>query len=174
MRVLVIGAGKAVKEELARVDRADFDKVLSVNRAALLFAPVDVHLSLHPQEWAQRKVAWFVSFCGYRKAGKEWVDEIFDYQWPEYPANSGSSGLYAVKYAMERLGAAEVVLAGVGMDTTPHVYDNRAWKQAERFRHTWEKVAPRLTGRVTSLGGWTAQLLGQPKNQPGDGHRQSI
>lgn len=164
MRCLVIGAGQNVEAELAQVNRADFDKVLSVNKAALLYGPVDYHLSLHPSLWAKKKVAWFVAHQSFRAPdGSDLVDEVFDYQWPEYPASSGSSGLYAVKYALERLHADEIVLAGVGMDNAPHVYNNQNWKQAVRFRHTWEKVASRLTGTVTSLGGWTAQLLGQPK-----------
>lgn len=164
MRVLVIGAGQNVNSELATINRGDFDKVVSMNRAAIDYAPVDIHVSLHPNLWASKKVAWFVAHqSSFGPDGVDRVDEIFDYEWPECLGNSGSSGLYAIKYALERMGATEIVLAGVGMDSSPHVYNNVAWKQAERFRHTWEEVAPRLIGTVTSLGGWTAELLGKPK-----------
>lgn len=165
MRCLVIGGGPEVNEHLSRVNRADFDKVLSMNKTAILYQPVDYHVSLHPNKWAKEKVAWFVAHQScHAPDGTDLVDEVFPYQWPEYPSNSGSSGLYAVKYALERLNADEVVLAGVGIDKAPHVYNNEPWKQATNFQHTWVSVFPRLTGRVTSLGGWTAELLGQPQD----------
>lgn len=159
MKVLVIGCGQNVRSELDQIDRADFDKVIGVNRAAELFGPVDIHISLHPAIYAKKKQAYFVSFVP-----MPGVDEVFDYVWPEAKSDdghrSGSSGLYAVKYALERLDCQQVVLAGVGMDSAPHVYNNCAWKQAEGFRHTWEKVYPRLAGKVVSLGGFTRELLG--------------
>lgn len=158
MRCLIIGCGQPVESELARINRADFDVVIGVNKAAIRYGPVDYHVSLHPNMYLKHKQATFVSFT--QIPG---VDIVLDYLWPHAGGNSGSSGLFAVKFALERLHADQVVLAGVGMDTAPHVYNNQPWKQAERFRHTWETVASRLTGKVTSLGGWTAQLLGQPE-----------
>lgn len=153
MRVLVIGSGANVAAELATVDRASFDKVIGVNRAAIHFGPVDIHCSLHPREYSPIKAAYLVSHEKQRG-----VDEVFPCLW--WPGgNSGSSGLYAVKYALEKLGATAVVLAGVGMDEGPHFYNPSAWHQAKRFQRTWAAVAPLLRGKVTSLGGWTAELL---------------
>lgn len=156
MKVLVIGSGNNVEEELSMIDRGDFDKIIGVNKAAILFGPVDIHVSLHPDVYAKLKQGYFVSFVQIQG-----VDEVFDYVWPNSDGKSGSSGLYAVKYALERLHADSVVLAGVGMDTSPHVYNNCNWRQAEVFRHTWGEVASRLIGKVTSLGGYTAELLGK-------------
>lgn len=156
MKVLVIGSGHNVKAELAMIDRDGFDKVIGVNRAAELFGPVDIHISLHPDKFAKNKQAHFVSFT--QMPG---VDEVLDYVWPDTKGKSGSSGLYAVKYAIERLQADLVVLAGVGMDTAPHVYNNCNWKQAEILRTTWAEVRSRLIGKVVSLGGYTAELLGK-------------
>jgi hypothetical protein len=67
--------------------------------------------------------------------------------------------LFAVKYALEKLKADEIVLAGVGMDAGPHYYNPSAWHDAQKFQRTWEQVADKLRGKVTSLGGWTAELL---------------
>lgn len=156
MRVLVIGAGESVKAELAMVDRSSFDRVIGVNRAAIELGPVDVHVSLHPREFAQIKAGYFVSHEKHRG-----VDEVFKCEW-RIGGNSGSSGLYAVKYALERLGADEIILAGVGMDSGPHYYTKSDWPQALKFQRTWIEVAPQLRGKVKSLGGWTAQLLNGP------------
>lgn len=156
MRVLIIGSGAKVESELAQINRADFDAVIGVNRAARLYPPVDIHISLHPHTYAERKIAHFVAHMDLPG-----VDEVFDYQWPGCQT-SGSSGLYAVKYALERLHADAVVLCGVGMEVEPHIYTSNDWQGANRYREAWEVVEPILRGRVTSMGGWTAQLLGQP------------
>lgn len=165
MRVLVIGSGVAVRSELAMVNRADFDTVIGVNRAAVEFRPVDIHCSLHPRDFAPIKAAYMVSHADYRG-----VDEIFDCLW-RVGGTSGSSGLYAVKYALERLGADHIVLAGVGMDEGPHFYNPSKWHQATRFQREWVHVLPKIRGKVTSLGGWTAELLngGQPLNRRATG-----
>ena len=154
MRVLVIGSGAAVERELSTIDRAAFDKIIGVNRAAVLYGPVDIHCSLHPREYAQVKAGWFVSHDDSVRG----VDEVFPCLWRP-GGNSGSSGLYAVKYALGRLEADEVILAGVGMDYGPHIYNPSNWPQAPEFQRTWIEEADKLRGRVRSLGGWTAQLL---------------
>lgn len=160
MNVLIIGSGGNVEFELETINRADFDKVIAVNRAARLFGPVDYHVSLHPERFAARKQAHFVAP---RQDRYRLVDEVFSWKWPEFEGNSGSSGLYAVKYALERLDAHSVVLAGVGMDIAPHVYNSRDWKAAADHRITWTKVAKRIAPKVTSLGGWTKELLERHK-----------
>lgn len=154
MQVLVIGAGERVVVELASVDRGGFDVVIGVNQAAIMYRPVDIHMTLHPERFARRKIARMVSHRDYPG-----VDEVFDYAWRP-GGRSGSSGLFAVKYALEKLQADSIVLAGIGMDGK-HVYSSVQWPQADGFRKTWLEVAPRLRGRVHSLGGWTATLLNE-------------
>lgn len=158
----MIGSGANVERELVMVDRADFDVVLGVNRAAMLYGPVDYHVSLHPEQYAPVKVAPLVA---HRKARH--VDIVHDCLWRR-GGNSGSSGLFAVKFALERLGASCVTLAGVGMDYAPHVYNALDWPQAEMFQRTWREVAPQLRGNVVSLGGWTAELLSEDHDGTGN------
>lgn len=152
MKVLIIGSGHNVENELAMIDRADFDCVIGVNKGALLYGPVDFHVTLHPEIYGKKKAAYLVSWR--RMQG---VDEVVDFKWPGCQS-SGSSGLYAVKFALEILGAEHVTLAGIGLDG-PHIYTRHDWAQAEHFRRTWRKVLPNIKGRVTSLGGWTKELL---------------
>lgn len=154
MRVLVIGSGENVVSELAQINRSGFDKVIGVNRAAIDHGPVDIHCSLHPREYGKIKAAYLVSHQEHRG-----VDEVFPCQW-RVGGSSGSSGLYAVKYALQALGADQIVLAGIGM-TGPHYYTNSDWAQSAIFQQTWKEVLPILKGRVTSLGGWTAELLNE-------------
>lgn len=152
MKVLAIGSGHRVRAELARIDRAAFDVVIGVNRAAIEFGPVDWHCTLHPREYAPIKAARLVSHL--QMPG---VDRIFPAHWRHGQSSSGSSGLYAVRWALQ-IGAGAVTLAGIGMDG--HHFDKAAeWSDAERFRRMWVELAPDLRGIVTSLGGWTAELL---------------
>lgn len=155
MRVLVIGSSASARADLSRIDRKDYQLIIGVNQAANEFGPVDVHITLHPEEFAKCKAAHLVSY-------KPWplVDEVFDWRWPSLKANSGSSGLYAVKYALQRK-ATHVTLAGVSMDEQPH-FDGRPFKMWNNYRPAWKANLPALKGKVFSLSGWTAQLLGEP------------
>lgn len=152
MSVLVIGSGHGVEKELAQIDRESFDTIIGVNRAAILYGPVDIHCSLHPEDFARVKAGHFVSHREYPG-----VDEVFPCLWRK-GGNSGSSGLYAVKYALRVLDSQDITLAGVGMEG-PHIYNPSDWAAARIFQKTWVEVADELRGKVTSLGGWTARLL---------------
>lgn len=153
LRVLVIGSGEPVEKELEQVNRDSFDYIIAVNRAAIAHGPIDIHATLHPRDFAPIKAGYMVSHAKHRG-----VDEVFPCLW-RTGGNAGSSGLYAVKYALQRLDATDIVLAGVGMDEAPHFYNPSDWHDAKRFQTTWIEVAPQLRGIVKSLGGWTKQLL---------------
>lgn len=158
MRVLIIGSSASVRADLGRIQRSDFDSVIGVNQAAIEFGPVDFHITLHPDQFAYRKAGRMVSY-----RNELGVDEVFDWRWPQIKNNSGSSGLYAVKYALDRLNADYIVLAGIGMDESPH-FDGRPWKDFSRYRKAWPAVLPAIKGKVYSLSGWTAKLLGEPND----------
>jgi len=82
---------------------------------------------------------------------------------------AGTSSLYAVRVALS-LGYPRIVLAGIPMDNSgrffdppwatyiwPHEVDRGPWELANK--HEFE-------GRVTSVSGWTAQLLGESEGGP--------
>lgn len=74
----------------------------------------------------------------------------------------GSSGLLCVKLAID-LGCSHIVLAGVPMlKTARHYDDDRHWIEARQYWPAWERRVPEMAGRVRSLSGWTAKLLGMP------------
>jgi hypothetical protein len=162
-RILIIGSGPNAAEEVERArttasgNRRFWDITVGVNYAAERYGPVDVQCTIHPKLFAgNRKLApYLVSTVGVRGC-----DEILHWNWPGCD-NSGSGGLYAVKWALNQ-DPDQVVLAGVGIDLAPHDTGGRVWEDAARFRPTWEYVKPQLEGVVTSMGGWTRELLGAP------------
>lgn len=151
-RALVIGSGDRVRAELAKVNRDDFDVIIGVNQAAIDFGPVDYHVTLHGAEYAPKKVATLVTQRKHRDA-----DIVTPYAFRK-GGKSGSSGLFGVKFALVDLECDEVVLAGVGMDFAPHYNRPDLWKP-QGFRQAWIEALPHMKGRVTSLGGWTAEIL---------------
>lgn len=77
----------------------------------------------------------------------------------------GTSALYAVEIALA-LGAGRIVLAGCPMDDGPHYYgppgESPLGPWLELYRQGWMAALPEIKGRVTSLSGWTRDLLGSP------------
>lgn len=155
MKVLVIGSGYTVERDLAQVDRSAFDKVIGVNAAAAAYGPVDVHVTLHPEKYAEKKAAYLVTNRPYRNANAH-----LSCLWTR-GGNSGSSSLFAVKYALEVLKADYVLLAGVPMEGA-HFNRPSNWDAAKIFRKTWKEQVGQLKGKVYSLSGWTARLLNGP------------
>lgn len=154
MKVLVIGSAQCVEDDLAQVDREDFDIVIGVNEAAYHYGPVDYHVTLHPEKFAKTKQARMVANKKHRG-----VDEVLSSLWDRKGGNSGSSGLFAVKFSIEKLKARKVVLAGVPIVPIPHFNDDQDWIGAVNFRGAWIDALPQIKGKVTSLSGWTAELL---------------
>jgi hypothetical protein len=75
---------------------------------------------------------------------------------------SASSGGYAAKVALDD-GFDRVVLAGVPMETgASHFTRAKPWLQRDSFTIGFEKSVPFFAGRVRSISGWTAEILGRP------------
>lgn len=152
MHILCIGSGPTTAADIASA-AGPFDRVIATNCAATRHR-ADIQISLHPHKFAREKSApWFVSF--HQIPG---VDEVFPWTWHGLD-RAGSSGLFAVGYALCRLNASHVTLAGIGLDVAPHEWGGPDWIAAMKFRQTWCAALPLLKGRVTSMSGWTRQLL---------------
>lgn len=177
MKTLIIGSGNSVLQDLARVNMDDFDYVIAVNKAITLFPRVTHWITLHPENlpsWESLLDEPLAEDCvvvsfdrSKNKVGNRIVyeiDEAFDYLF-EGQANSGSSGLYAVKYALERLNSTSVVLAGVPMDPKMcHYSEDEVWIEGESFWNTWVAIGGLLRDSgVRSLSGRTMELLGAPE-----------
>lgn len=90
------------------------------------------------------------------------LTDVFDYKWPEQHG-SGSSGLFAVRIALE-LGYNRIALCGVPMQSAEAHYwqKSRAWEIGERYQRDWEATKHRFENQVRSMSGWTRDLLGPP------------
>ncbi len=167
---LVLGGGPSVWKDVdAAKALGSFDHAVAVNDMIADYAgPLEAACSLHPSKllaWRSKREARGYPPAKAYIAHQEdnGVDRVEPYRWPEMNT-SGSSGLYAVKIAME-LGFDRIVLCGVSLTTDGHYFDSKAWKQrlVESYRAAWLSVMQvHLIGKVKSFSGWTAEQLGIP------------
>jgi hypothetical protein len=75
---------------------------------------------------------------------------------------SGSSGLFAVKVALEQ-GFNGIVLTGVPMkEDAGHFVRKHDWPSASNFRNGWVHHEKDIKQFVRSMSGWTRELFGEP------------
>lgn len=152
---LVIGSAATVTADLAAWgDRPA--QAIAVNRAIRSY-PGDLWAgaTLHPElaaEFARPGVRLFAP------EAMEGVTDLF----PKRDMLNGTSALYAVRIALGH-GARRVVVAGCPLDGGAYCDDRppmRRW--LNQYRTAWQYARRELAGRVWSLSGWTAGLLGTP------------
>lgn len=175
IRALIIGRAAGVWDEVERARAlAHFDLTIVVGRAAVDYpGEIDHWVSWHAdlfQVWmplrakagaAPAKRLWSGVHPGGRlPAGRR----ALPYPVVYLKSEGGSSGFLAVQVAMEPINAAnKIVLAGIPMDPSRSHYDQPGdWRDAIPYRKVWEQYADQLRGRVKSMSGWTAKLLGEP------------
>ena len=163
---VVLGGAAGGWDELSRASQiAPVRYLVAVNDAACHYpGKLDAFVTLHPEKlsgWlgARRTAGLPEPACVIGHVPHELVTEVVDYQWPGQ-TGSGSSGLFAAKIALERTNL-PVVLCGVPMEASrAHFFNDQPWSDVEQFRAAWEWARPRL-GRMRSMSGWTAELLGE-------------
>lgn len=138
--------------------------VVAANLAGIHWpGKLDAHVTLHPDQlesWrAQRKgpAAARIFAPSGRKTPK-WA-EIAEERWP------GSSGLYAAQVALFDLGASGAILCGIPMDSAAGHFDRppgARWEAVGDYRAAFAAALPEIGGRIRSMGGWTADLFGEP------------
>ena len=151
---------------------ADFDAALKLFQPDLLIAcnhagrdhpdRIDHWATMHPElfpKWIEARGA-----AGLPPAGQLWhaKHRISTVDSQPLQCWGGSSGLLCVTLACD-LGCAKIVLAGVPMRQNACHYDNRRiWTEARQYWPAWEASVAKMAGRVRSMSGWTAELLGRP------------
>lgn len=167
MIALVLGGAPSVWSDLERAQAltAGLDTVIvATNYAGLLFeGDLDAWATLHPElfagwraERAENGLNTDYRAITHRKHGGLVGAEVHPLGW------SGSSGLYAAQVAVEVLGAASVILCGVPMEREAgHIVVAGEWTLVEKYKPAW--LAAKEAGlNVRSMGGWTADLFGEP------------
>lgn len=158
----VLGGAAGGLDELASVPH---DAVIAVNDAAAEYrGPLFAFVTLHPEKlplWLAKRRALGLPDPDEVIAHEPhpMVTRVADYRFPGMNA-SGSSGLFAVKIALDWFD--DVVLCGVPMDPVRTHYAESSFRNdAGSFLDAWQIAKPHLT-RVRSCSGWTAELLGRP------------
>lgn len=137
------------------------DAVMVINDMIPLWpASIDYVVSLHPEKlshWLKERKRKQSA-----KTGETWSNHrLHDVVKRTTPDWAGSSGLLAVKIAMEEKfdGA---ILAGVPMSPVKHFTRNVDWTAAMAFRNGWNAHRQEILPFARSMSGWTRELLGGP------------
>lgn len=167
-RAIVIGRAANVWDELRAVQlMAHFDFVVAVNVSGVDYkGPIRHWVTFHVldlDKWVKRRQA-----NGYPDAEHYWTTPSQKKlhartRCPMEYINmeGGSSGFIAMCVALRE--AERVVLVGIPMQAQAGQYDtDKQWKEAEKYRFTWEKHMPNFIGKVKSMSGWTQEKLGAP------------
>lgn len=168
-RGLILGRASAVLDEAAAAKTlASYDEVIVINVMGRDYhEPFQHWATYHPelfQNWMSRRrlalPAGLMYWTGISNGRKLGARVKLPLQYVNF--SGGSSGLLAVKVALIGLGLDRVVLCGVPMSDTPRYDDHRPWTEARSYQQAWRDEVESMAGRVRSLSGWTADLLGVP------------
>jgi hypothetical protein len=78
---------------------------------------------------------------------------------------TGSSGLFALRVALETLGAERAVLCGIPMQHAPHFFNTHPWHAYKRHWNGWLQALPQIKSRARSMSGETQRILGSPSRE---------
>lgn len=174
MRIaLCLGGADSVQREWAdALEMFTPAFVLAANHVGMIWpGRLDAWCTLHPEhieKWRDGRLA----------NGHPDADEYFlmgehlpswcsftDHRFPGM-AESGSSGMMAVKVALCDLGADLAVVAGMPMLRQAHFFGaHDMFDAAGIYREVWRGIPLPYRRRIRSMSGWTAQFLGRPDQQ---------
>lgn len=159
--IVLGGASTVVSEYADALAQGRFDGAVIVNLLGREWpAPLDAWVSLHTEHL---KKPWR---AGRELRGLEPHHRLIgmgdcEHRFPGQD-KGGSSGLFAVKVALDELGFDRVVLCGVPITPTAHFDDPEPWRHAKHYPDGWRQALPHIEGRVRSMSGFTKDLLGAP------------
>ena len=162
-KALILGGGETLWHDLAQVPDVTERTVIAINDSGVAYQNrIDWWVTLHPEKlpkWmAQRRGNQDYQTASHKDRRGSRVDHIIREIW------SGSSGLYAAQIAVMHLDFDNVILCGIPMTPTGHFFDSDPWRHCQNYRRGWKDALPTLEGRVTSVSGWTRELLGAPSH----------
>lgn len=162
-KAVILGGGHTLWADLAQIADVSQRLVIAINDAGVAYqGRVDYWVTLHPEKlpkWTeQRKGNQDYETISHKTRKGARVDRVVRELW------AGSSGLFAAQFAVNDLGCTDVILCGVPMTPTGHFFSSDPWRHCEKYRRGWKEAEPVFAGRVTSLSGWTRELLGAPSH----------
>ncbi|MGA0604868.1 hypothetical protein ACO2Q0_02620 [Phenylobacterium sp. VNQ135] len=176
---LVLGGAACVWSDVeAALDLGEFSAVVACNDVVAAWpGRLDAAVSLHPEKFGtwitQRRRRGYpdpVRVIGHEnaRANPRLPDCITGFASHQFPGQkgSGSSGHFALKFALIDLGCDRAVLCGVPMsEDQAHFFDEKAWTAANPHRKGWEQSWSHIRHRARSMSGWTRAELGAPTRQ---------
>lgn len=173
MRIaLVLGGAECLWQDVeAALEMGEFQGVVACNDAGAAWpGDLDGWVSLHSGKlarwirdreknghWPAWKVAGHLNETQRSPAVALYVDHRFPGQ-----RKSGSSGLFAAKFALIDLGFDRAVCCGMPLEAQKHFFGGGPWYSYGGHRGGWTQALPVIRDRLRSMSGWTADLLGRP------------
>jgi hypothetical protein len=168
---LILGRAFSVWDEIKAAKKLhNFDVIIAVNRMGRDYKkPFQHWVSYHPDfftQWRHERreplpegLMYWTGIVKSQRLGDPARLKI-PLQFCKF--SGGSSGMLAVKVAIDGLGLERVVLAGIPMENSPRYDDPSKWREAEAYWHCWLAEKDWMAGRVRSMGGRTRTFLGAP------------
>lgn len=168
---LILGGASSVWTDSAKaLDLFRPDLTIAVNDMIGAWAGnLDIAATLHPEflhRWLNERrrngfnepQTWAHKASGPNGKVEARIDRTTD-DW------GGSSGLFAVKVALE-CGCDRIVLAGVPMSADgAHFFDPAKWEEANAYHKAWLNHQAELAPFVRSMSGQTKEWLGFPTRE---------
>jgi len=174
---LVLGGARCVYGDVeAALALGHFDGVVACNDITTRWpGPLAAAVSKHPERWAgwlkqradagRAPPARIFAHLEVRNATPKALRHVTDFTEFRFPGQTGtgSSGLFALKVALDDLGFDKAVLCGVPMSADRgHFAYGPTWPDAIHYQPAWREALPAIQDRARSLSGWTRNLLGAP------------
>lgn len=170
-RCLILGSALCLWRDIeGALELSEFEGVIAAKRAGVLWkGKLDAWVTLHPDRAAndiQERKRY-----GYPDAERVYshntthkhsgITHRSEYKFKEQNI-SGSSGLFAVKVALE-LGFTHLVLCGMPLSRDQGKLGvGPRWNDPRRFQMGFLEALPTIKEHVRSMSGWTAEQLGKP------------
>lgn len=171
-RCLVLGSANSVWSDVDRAtDICEFHGVVACKEIGIYWkGHLDGWVSLHPERMQKdrdlREARGYskaeVHFGHQQKPGIEGIDVWWNYKF-DGQLRSASSGIFALKVALEYFHFDQAVLCGIPLQRDQgRIIDGKTnWNGGSVFQKGFEEAIPAFNDRVRSMGGWTALRVGQ-------------
>ena len=170
-RCLVLGSANSVWADIERATNiCEFHGVVASKEIGVHWkGHLDGWVSLHPERMQKdrdlREANGYppaeVHFGHQFKPDAKGIDVWYNYKF-EGQLRSASSGIFALKVALEYFHFDQAVLCGIPLQRDQGRIDGKPnWNGGSTFHKGFEEAMPAFKDRVRSMGGWTALRVGQ-------------
>lgn len=168
-RCLILGSANCLRNDLAlALSMAEYEGVVACKGAGLDWSgDLTAWVSLHPDRLPgdikrRREKGWPDAERTYGHKETPGVSHWLAYKWPKQK-RSGSSGLFALRVAIEEFGFDRCVLCGIPLVKTQGRIDGKTtWNGANSFKQGFIEAMPYIKSKARSCSGWTRLHLGAP------------